>query len=56
MRFVQMYGMTETTGTIVALPPEDHIEGLDRMRSTARPCPALNSRSLNANGNRLPPR
>jgi acyl-CoA synthetase (AMP-forming)/AMP-acid ligase II len=31
--FVQMYGMTETTGTIVALPPEDHVEGLDRMRS-----------------------
>src|SRR6267378_3283740 len=31
--FVQMYGMTETTGTIVALAPEDHVEGLQRMRS-----------------------
>ena len=24
-----MYGMTETTGTIVALPPEDHVDGLE---------------------------
>ena len=43
--FVQMYGMTETTGTIVALPPEDHVEGLDRMRRPARPCPGSSSRS-----------
>ena len=34
--FVQLYGMTETTGTIVALPPEDHVEGLDRMRSAGK--------------------
>ena len=31
--FVQVYGMTETTGSIVALPPEDHVEGCERMRS-----------------------
>ena len=36
--FVQMYGMTETTGTIVALDPEDHVpEGSPRMRSVGRP-------------------
>ena len=30
--FVQMYGMTETAGTIVALAPDDHGEGLARRR------------------------
>lgn len=36
--FVQMYGMTETCGTICALPPEDHDEmGNDRMGSAGRP-------------------
>lgn len=35
--FVQMYGMTETAGTIVALPPEDHDpEGNERMRSAGK--------------------
>jgi fatty-acyl-CoA synthase len=54
--FVQMYGMTETTGTIVALPPEDHVEGLERMRSAGKPLPGIEIAILNANGNRLPPR
>ena len=40
-RFIQAYGMTETTGTIVALPPEDHIEGLDRMRSAGKALPGI---------------
>ena len=32
--FAQFYGMTETSGTITALPPEDHdINGNARMRS-----------------------
>ena len=53
--FVQMYGMTETTGTIVALPPEDHIEGLDRMRSAGKALPGIELAILDANGNRLPP-
>ncbi len=36
--FVQMYGMTETSGTIVALDPEDHVpEGSPRMRSVGKP-------------------
>ena len=39
--FVQMYGMTETTGTIVALPPEDHVEGLERMRSAGKALPGI---------------
>ncbi|THH37292.1 long-chain-fatty-acid--CoA ligase [Aliishimia ponticola] len=37
-KFVQCYGMTETTGTIAILPPEDHsTEGSARMRSAGRP-------------------
>ena len=53
--FVQMYGMTETTGTIVALPPEDHVEGLDRMRSAGKALPGVELAILDAAGNRLPP-
>jgi fatty-acyl-CoA synthase len=53
--FVQMYGMTETTGTIVALAPEDHVEGLDRMRSAGKALPGVELAILDASGNRLPP-
>ncbi|HLZ00543.1 MAG TPA: fatty acid--CoA ligase [Bradyrhizobium sp.] len=54
--FVQMYGMTETTGTIVALPPEDHVEGLERMRSAGKALPGVELAILDPNGNRLAPR
>jgi len=54
--FVQMYGMTETTGTIVALAPEDHVEGLERMRSAGKPLPGVEVAILDLDGNRLPPR
>ncbi|WP_024508717.1 fatty acid--CoA ligase [Bradyrhizobium sp. ARR65] len=54
--FVQMYGMTETTGTIVALAPEDHIVGSERMRSAGKPLPGVELAILDAEGNRLPPR
>ena len=38
--FVQLYGMTETTGTVTALPPEDHsIDGNKRMRSAGKAVP-----------------
>jgi acyl-CoA synthetase (AMP-forming)/AMP-acid ligase II len=53
--FVQMYGMTETTGTIVALAPEDHIEGSDRMRSAGKALPGVELAILDADGKRLPP-
>jgi acyl-CoA synthetase (AMP-forming)/AMP-acid ligase II len=53
--FVQMYGMTETTGTIVALAPEDHIEGSERMRSAGKALPGVELAILDANGKRLPP-
>ncbi|MDD1533598.1 MULTISPECIES: fatty acid--CoA ligase [unclassified Bradyrhizobium] len=54
--FVQLYGMTETTGTIVALPPEDHVEGLERMRSAGKALPGVEIAILDVNGEPLPPR
>jgi fatty-acyl-CoA synthase len=54
--FVQMYGMTETTGTIVALPPEDHVEGLERMRSAGKALPGIELAILDPDGKPLPPR
>jgi long-chain acyl-CoA synthetase len=54
--FVQMYGMTETCGTIVALAPEDHTpEGSPRMRSAGKPLPGVEIAILDAEGNRLKP-
>ncbi len=55
--FVQMYGMTETTGTIVALPPEDHDPaGNEKMRSAGKALEGVEIAILDADGNRLPPR
>src|SRR5579859_1087976 len=54
--FVQMYGMTETCGTIVALEPEDHTpEGSPRMRSAGKPLPGVEIAILDTEGHRLPP-
>jgi fatty-acyl-CoA synthase len=53
--FVQFYGMTETTGTIVALPPEDHIPGgSPRMRAAGKPLPGVEIRVVDANDNDVP--
>jgi acyl-CoA synthetase (AMP-forming)/AMP-acid ligase II len=52
--FVQLYGMTETTGTIVALPPEDHVDGLARMRSAGKALPGVELAILDADGTPLP--
>jgi len=41
-QFIQAYGMTETTGTISMLPPEDHDpEGNARMRSAGKALPGV---------------
>ena len=53
--FVQFYGMTETTGTIVALPPEDHVrEGSPRMRAAGKPLPWVEIRVVDAEGHDVP--
>jgi long-chain acyl-CoA synthetase len=54
--FVQQYGMTETCGTIVYLPPEDHDPaGNPRMRSAGLPMPGVELKILDDAGNPLPP-
>jgi long-chain acyl-CoA synthetase len=54
-QFVQQYGMTETTGTVVYLPPQDHDpKGNKRMRSAGLPMPGVEIAILDAEGNRLP--
>lgn len=55
--FVQMYGMTETSGTIVALPPEDHDpDGNERMRSAGKALAGVEVAILDENGRTLPAR
>jgi acyl-CoA synthetase (AMP-forming)/AMP-acid ligase II len=54
--FCQQYGMTETTGTIVYLPPEDHDpKGAKRMASAGVPMPGVELRVVDAEGRPLGP-
>ncbi|PZQ20599.1 MAG: acyl-CoA synthetase [Sphingopyxis macrogoltabida] len=54
-QFIQAYGMTETTGTICMLPPEDHDpEGNKRMRSAGKPLPGVEIRVLGPDGKDVP--
>jgi long-chain acyl-CoA synthetase len=54
--FVQLYGMTETTGTVTALGPEDHERaGNKRMNSAGKPLPGVEVAILDPSGRRLPP-
>ncbi|MEL7190492.1 MAG: fatty acid--CoA ligase [Pseudomonadota bacterium] len=53
--FIQMYGMTETSGTIVALDPEDHVpEGSPKMRSVGRPLNGVEIKIIDAKGDLVP--
>ncbi len=53
--FLQAYGMTETTGTISALPPEDHsLEGNQRMRSAGKAVPGVEIEVRGGNNTELP--
>jgi len=53
--FVQMYGMTETSGTIVALPPEDHdLNGNPRMRSAGKAMDGVELAIMDKDCNFLP--
>ena len=53
--FVQQYGMTETCGTIVYLPPEDHDPGgHPRMRAAGIPMPGVEIKVIDAEGRELP--
>lgn len=53
--FAQMYGMTETAGTIVGLPPEDHdLDGNARMRGIGVPLPGVEVRIIDEAGAEVP--
>ena len=53
--FMQCYGMTETTGTIAALPPEDHsLEGNQRMKSAGKAVPGAELKVIGEDGEELP--
>jgi long-chain acyl-CoA synthetase len=54
-RFVQMYGATETSGTIVYLPPEDHdVAGTPRMAGCGKPYPQVALRVVDDEGLDVP--
>ena len=54
--FAQLYGMTETWGTVVSLPPDDHREGReDKMRSAGKPLPGVEIAIFDEDRNPLPP-
>ena len=54
--FCQQYGMTETTGTIVYLPPEDHDPaGNKRMRGAGKALPGVELKIIDNDGKTLPP-
>jgi acyl-CoA synthetase (AMP-forming)/AMP-acid ligase II len=53
--FIQAYGMTETTGTIVMLPPEDHDpNGNERMRSAGKALPGVELKVIGSDGKEVP--
>jgi acyl-CoA synthetase (AMP-forming)/AMP-acid ligase II len=53
--FVQQYGMTETCGTIVYLPPEDHDPaGNPRMRAAGIPMPGVELKIIDETGAPVP--
>jgi len=55
--FIQCYGATETSGTVVYLPPADHdVAGTERMRGCGKPFPGNEVRIVDADLNELPRR
>jgi long-chain acyl-CoA synthetase len=52
----QVYGLTETTGAITYLPPEDHgDEAVERMKSCGKAMAGVELKVVDAAGNALPP-
>ena len=55
--FVQLYGMTETTGGATYLPPTDHdVNGNERMRSAGKPFPGVSLKIVDKQGSEVGPR
>ncbi len=55
-QFVQLYGLTETTGGGTCLRPEDHDPALGKLRSCGRPAPSFEVRVVGADEHPLGPR
>ncbi|MBR29367.1 MAG: acyl-CoA synthetase [Rhodobacteraceae bacterium] len=54
-KLTQVYGMTETTGSVCLLPPEDHDPaGSPRMNSAGKAMPGQEIRILDPEGNEVP--
>ncbi len=54
--FMQVYGLTETTGAITYLPPEDHVPGSPRLRSAGIANQTTELKIIDtATGENLPP-
>jgi acyl-CoA synthetase (AMP-forming)/AMP-acid ligase II len=54
-RFIQAYGLTETTGAICLLSAEDHLAGGKRLRSCGRPVFGCDVRIVDASGRECAP-
>lgn len=53
--FVQMYGMSEASGGVVALQPADHVSGVPgRLRSAGRPMPGVEVAIVDEDWKHLP--
>lgn len=52
--FVQLYGMTESWGSVVALGPEDHLGDPARLLSAGRAMPGVELRIVDGEGRDLP--
>jgi long-chain acyl-CoA synthetase len=53
--FAQLYGLTETTGAITCLPPEDHGEhAVERLKSCGKPMHGVEIRIVDALGKDVP--
>lgn len=53
--FVQLYGMTEATGSMTYLPPEEHrTDGTGRLNSCGKPIPGVEIRVVDSGGATLP--
>ncbi len=55
-QFLQVYGLTETTGGGTFLPPEDHAPARGKLRSCGKPAPGHEIRVVDSDGKPLPPR
>lgn len=54
-QFIQMYGLTETTGAVTFLPAKDHeVGGNERMLSAGRPVYGMEMAIMDAEGRKLP--